>query len=228
MTTGSAERSLGLCSSAVAFSSCLSLSLLSLSTPSSSPLPCVGSSFPFFPKLKKKKRKKERKLTGALNLRVRGLLAERSGRGDSGRRGALPGEVRPPLRVDQGPRRHPRERRPRSQALPSSRSLCLACSPPAASLARPLGSSDSHYSLIPIWHPLCAHARHSFLRLLFCVCAANSFNDLFQRLQNVLNQLACGMLSTPSTAPKPEHTHTYWHISRSHGPSRAPSPSPFP
>lgn len=127
--------------------------------------------------------------------------------------------------MDRGPSRHPRERRPRSQALPGPRSLCLACSPPAASLARPLGSSDSHYSLIPIWHPLCAHARHSFLRLLFCVCAANSFNDLFQRLQNVLNQLAYGMFSTPSTAPEPEHTHTYWHISRSHGP--LPGPLPF-
>lgn len=120
--------------------------------------------------------------------------------------------------MDQGPGRHPRGRRPRSQALPGSRSLCLACSPPAASLARPLGSSDSHYSLIPIWHPLCAHARHSFLRLLFCVCAANSFNDLSQRLKNVLNQLACATFSTPSAAPEPQRTHTYMHISRSQGP----------
>ena len=58
MTTPGTERSLGLCSSAVAFSSCLSLSLVSLGTPSSSPLPPADSSFPFF-SLSWKKRKKE-------------------------------------------------------------------------------------------------------------------------------------------------------------------------
>lgn len=39
---------------------------------------------------------KKRSLPGALNLRAGGLLAGRAGRGDSGRRGVLPGEVRPP------------------------------------------------------------------------------------------------------------------------------------
>lgn len=95
---------------------------------------------------------------GALNLRARDLLAGRVRRGgDSDWGGVLPDEVypardseaRPPgtTGVGAGPA-HP----------PSS----LTRSLPAASLARPLGSSSSHYSLIPIWHPLYAHARHSF------------------------------------------------------------------
>lgn len=79
MTTRSAERTLGLCSSNVAFSSCPSLSLLSLSTPSSSsPTPGLAPASLFFGAGKKK-------LTGALNLRAGGLLAGLAGRGDSDR-----------------------------------------------------------------------------------------------------------------------------------------------
>lgn len=69
---------------------------------------------------------------------------------------------------------------------------------PAASLARPLGSSSSHYSLIPIWHPLCAHAQHSFFKIFFFFFPAQltPSTTFFQRLQNALSQLARSSWST--------------------------------
>ena len=229
MTTRSTARSLGLCSRAVAFSSSPALSLLSHCTPSFGPPTPSPIQLPFFSELEKEK------LTGALNLRAGGPLAGRAGRGDSGRRGVLPGEVRPPRGVDRG--------RGAAEAGDAglTRSLRLARSPPAASLARPLRGSDSHYSLIPIWHPLCAHARHSFLR--FCVCAQRTPSTTFsRRLRHVLSQLAGGTLHPfpyPRwDAPAPghiatPHTHTltltltHTHTPRSHCPLLVPLPSLF-
>lgn len=207
MTTRSTERSLGICSRAVAFSPSPALSLLSHCTPSFGPPTPSPIQLPFFSELEKEK------LTGALNLRAGGPLAGRAGRGDSGRRGVLPGEVRPPRGVDRG--------RGAAEAGDAglTRSLRLARSPPAASLARPLRGSDSHYSLIPIWHPLCAHARHSFLRLLFCVCAQRTPSTTFSKcLRHVLSQLAGGTLRpfpyprwdapAPGLIATAPHTHT--------------------
>lgn len=225
MTTRSTERSLGICSRAVAFSPSPALSLLSHCTPSFGPPTPSPIQLPFFSELEKEK------LTGALNLRAGGPLAGRAGRGDSGRRGVLPGEVRPPRGVDRG--------RGAAEAGDAglTRSLRLARSPPAASLARPLRGSDSHYSLIPIWHPLCAHARHSFLRLLFCVCAQRTPSTTFSKcLRHVLSQLAGGTLrpfphprwDAPAPgliATAPPHTHS--HIQTPHVPT-APSPSDSP
>lgn len=65
-----------------------------------------------------------------------------------------------------------------------------------------------------------------FFKILFCVCAANSFNDLSQHLQNVLNQLAWGTFSKPSSAPAPGHT-THTHTGTFHA-HTAPLPGPLP
>lgn len=123
MTTRSAERTLGLCSSNVAFSSCPSLSLLSLSTPSSSPPPPGWLQLPFFFRSWKKEADRRAQPAGRRSARWAGWA-----RGQRPR-GVLPDEVRPPRGVDQDPGRR-RGRGGGTPASPASSALLAPCPPP--------------------------------------------------------------------------------------------------